>query len=91
MTAAPESKLPAASAGGAGASSHSYSDAALAAVREIGFAPLVSGFVQGFASVAVAHWRERRKTRALEAAAAKKPVDIPEGLDDLQPVFISPQ
>jgi hypothetical protein len=94
MTVAAESKARETGSASAGGGGDTYSDAALHAVREVGFAPLVSGFVQGFATVAIAHWRERRnKARAAaDAAATAAPRSPVSGdADGLAPVFIAPQ
>lgn len=65
------------------------------AVRDLGVQPLLAGFVQGFASIAVPIWRERRRARceARELAAAGAAVAPTESLDVpvTAEVYIAPQ
>lgn len=65
-------------------------------VRDIGVSPLFTGFLQGFASVAIPIWRERRAARraAREAADKAEPLPIPPQLQEVSGeggVWIGPQ
>ncbi len=67
------------------------------AIREVTVQPLMTGFIQGFASVAIPYWKARRKARreARAAAEALPPVvpDASSGISDESgaSVYIGPQ
>jgi hypothetical protein len=48
--------------------------AAADALRDLAWSPLVSGFIQGFATVAMPIWRDRRAARRAARAAAARGV-----------------
>jgi hypothetical protein len=50
---------------GANRSSLEYSDPVVELIKELTVGPLITGFVQGFASVGIAHWKLKRKARRL--------------------------
>lgn len=83
---------------GAGTGWSSSPDATGAAevIRDVGLHPLFSGFLQGFASVAIPIWRERRAARkaAREAASKPEPLPIPPQLQEASGeggVWLGPQ
>lgn len=92
MTYQDSSKQQPSSAGiavtGGGAWPQPRSDSAWAdVVRDVGVAPLLTGFFQGFATVAIAHWRERRAAKHV----GEKGVVAQNITDELPTVFIGPQ
>jgi hypothetical protein len=66
-------------------------------LRDLGLQPLMAGFVQGFASVAIPVWRARRKARRearemAAAGAAASPGELDTILTTGQgDIFIAPQ
>jgi hypothetical protein len=66
-----------------------HADANLELVKELTVGPLITGFVQGFASVGIAHWKAKRKLR-LQAQSDALALDAKEGFEGVSP-FIGPQ
>jgi hypothetical protein len=66
-----------------------HADANLELVKELTVGPLITGFVQGFASVGIAHWKAKRKAR-LQAQSGALALNAEHGVEGVSP-FIGPQ
>jgi hypothetical protein len=74
---------------GANKSPLETSDPVVELIKELTVGPLITGFIQGFASVGIAHWKSIRRARRLakEEAIALSVNQDREGV----PPFIGPQ